>query len=278
MNEKEQNFLGVLGLLVSLAIFIIIIFSTIDFNGMKVKAVGDKMMSYLSENQYEKFYDNLSSDNLSTLDKFTEYEKSINQMLGDIKKYSYLGAYKNKSVNNENNISMEYDARFSKFPDEAIKVTLIFNYNKNKWQVSQYNIAPENTDNNSEMISNINHINSSLRDESREIDDVKGILSEIIQDYDNKNYKNIYKILSDELKEKGKEYEFINYLESQYNKYGQLSNAKIKGYEINKDKSEYKFNYCLDDDKNNKKTYITIWIKMKDKPFLSGIKFSENEW
>lgn len=274
MGEKERNFLASLGLLLSIAIFAVIIFHTIDFNGIKIKSESDKMMNYLSQKQYNQFYENLSIDSLSTFDKFNNYQENIDEILGDIKEYKYVKAYKSKAASGEEITYVEYNLKYSKEQEESIRIVLGFTYSNGKWKVSQYKPMLDNSDNDSELSEKLEIINSDLKEETKEVNDARSILTKAIEAYDNENYKYVYTMLSDELKEKGTEDEFINYLKIQHDKYGRVSDSKYKGYELSKDKSEYKFNYYMED----KNIYITIWITVKDKPYLSGINFSEDVW
>ena len=255
-----------------------IVFHTIDFSGIKTKILGDKMMSYLSKNEYNQFYENLSNDGIFTFDKFNDYQNNISEILGYMKKYRFHGAYKSKSDNEENNIIMEYDVSYSKLSNEDAKVNLIFKYSNNEWQVSQYKIKIDDANNDSEITRKINIINSTLNDENTEADDAKSIITEVMQAYDNENYKYVYTLLSNEMKQKGNEEEFVDFLKTQHDMYGEISNMKYKGYEISEDKSEYKLNYYMDGSKSEEKIYITFWVKDTDKLYLSGISFSENVW
>lgn len=276
MSEKEKNLVAFLGLIVSIAIFIVVVCYAFDFSEMKVKSLGDKMMNNLSESQYEKFYDNFSNNGSSKLDQITEYQENINKSLGDVKKYKFIKTNKNQVSKEEDYISIEYDVNFSKFLDEPVRINLVFLNSDNKWQASEYKIISENINKTSELANNINYLNFSIKtEEDNRGNDAKKIVSEVIQSYEKGDYKYIYSILSNDLKEKGNEDEFIKYLQNQYDKYGQTNNIKFNGYEISRDKSEYKINYSFDDSKSNKKVFITFWINIKDKSYLSGIKFSE---
>lgn len=277
MSEKEKILVGFLGVIVSLAIFVIILFNVIDFSEITVKSLGNKMMNYLSESQYEKFYNNFSSNELYNLDQFIKYQENINKSLGDVEKYKYIKISKNQ-VNKEGaNISIEYDVNFSNFSDEATRISLMFINSNDKWQVSEYKIISENINQTSELANNINYINSSIKaEEIKKVDDAKKIANEVIQSYQNKDYKYIYSIISNDLKEKGNESDFVNYLQSKCDKYGQINNIKFNGYERSRNKSEYKLNYYIEDNKSNTKVFITFWVSVKDKPCLSGINFSED--
>lgn len=279
MSEKEKILVGFLGLIVSLAIFVVIIFHSIDFSEIAVRSLGDKMMNYLSESEYEKFYNNFSSTVLCELDQLTEYQGNINQSLGDIKEYKYIKINKNLINKEEENISMEYDVNFSKFPNESVRIKLVFIKSDNKWQASEYKVISDNINKTSELANNINYINTKTQtEETKKLDDAKKIADKVIQFYQKGDYKYIYSILSDGLKEKGNESEFVNYLQSQYANYGQINDINFDGYEISRDKSEYKLYYYIDNNKNTGKTFITFWVSMKDELYLSGINFSKNVW
>lgn len=273
MGEKEKKFLGFLGLLISLIVLIIIVLNTINVDGIKANLLGDKMMNYLYEKQYEKFYDNLSNDNLTTLDRFVEYQKNICEIFGDIKNYTYIKTYKNENSNGENDMTINYDVNFSKYPNETIKIILKFHYVNRKLYASDYRFLTESDD--KELNHNISYINSRLNSTTKEVNDAKQMITDIVQAYDNRDYKYIYELLSCELKENRTESDFVNYLEKQNKKYGVISNIKFNGYEISKDKSEYKLNYYED---GEEKLFVTFWIMTKDKLYLSGINFTKNSW
>ncbi|OOM80592.1 hypothetical protein CLPUN_12580 [Clostridium puniceum] len=277
MGEKEKNFLGFLVLFISIVIFVVVTSYTIDFDMIKVNGLANKMMNYLNENQYEEFFKNLEYDNFSRLDRFTEYQENINQILGEMTNYKNIGTYRNKNANGEDFILIEYDANFSKIPDKTVKINLIFIYKNSDWRASEYKVGLGNINNDVELVKDINYINYNLKEETKEVDEARKLVNSVVQDYDNEDYKQIYKILNNELKGKGDESEFISYLESQHNKYDKISNAKFNGYEIGKDKTEYKFYYYIKDE-NDKNIYIIFWVQIKDKSYLLGISFSENVW
>lgn len=269
MGEKEKNFLGALGLLVSIVILLGIIYRTIDVDGIKATILGNKVINCLIENKF----DNVSCENLETLNKIKENQENINRMLGEIKNYKYAGTYRGKNIDEENNIFVEYDVNYSKYYDENVKVILMFKYSDNNLSLSQCNLQPEN---NVSAVSNIiNGLKPVIEEKTKDVDKAKELVVDVSKKFDNGDYKQIYSILSDELKEHGKEKEFIDFLIRQHNKYGDISNIKFDGYEISKGKSEYKLKYYLEGDK---KIYITFWVKNKDKLYLSGINFSENMW
>lgn len=276
MNEKERNFMAIFGLIVSIVIFVAIIFYTVDFREIKAKTLGDKMIKCLIDKRYEEFYENLDIASFTTIDKFKNYQENIDETMGDIKEYKYLGTYKNKNSSGENDVIMEYNVKFFEFPDEDVKI--IFTYSNDKLKVSKYELSIEDTSKNSELTNILNILKSNIKEETKESIDAKLLINNVVQAYNDENYNYVYTILSNELKEKGNEEEFTNYLKNQHNKYGQIFNSKFKGYEISKDKTEYKLNYCIESNKSNKIIYIIFWVKIKDKPYLSGINFSENVW
>lgn len=277
MGDREKIFLGFLVLFISIVAFIGIILYTFDFENIKVNAQSDKMMRYLSENQYEQFFENLSCDEFSTSDEFTQYQKNINELFGEIEDYKYIGTYSDKNIKEEECKLIEYDVNFSKVPDEIMKITLGFVHNNNKWRVSQYKIGLKNVNDNMMLVKQIKYLKANSKEKTNDTSEMQKMIIEIMQNYDNEEYKKVYASLNSELKKQGNENEFINYLENQHNKYGKISAAKFNGYETGKDKSEYKLNYCLNAE-DGKIVYITFWVQKKDKLYLSGTNFSEDIW
>ncbi|AGF55453.1 hypothetical protein B0P06_000453 [Clostridium saccharoperbutylacetonicum] len=278
MGEKEKTFLGFLGLIISIIIFCIVIFNTIDSDSIKVNTLSGKMIDYLCQNKYEEFYENLSCDEFPDLNKFIIYQENMKQILGNIKSYRSIGIYKNNSLDEKNSFSAAYDINFENFSDKKVRMILTFKCMNNKWQVSKYKIESENQNDNIELRNDIKYINMSIKDDNKEISDVRKMALDIIEKYNNGEYKYIYSILDYELKKKGNEDEFLKYLEKQNNTYGKISNIKFDRGEVGKDKSEYKLDYHYIEEKTNKKIYLTFWIRNKDKLYLSGINFSENVW
>lgn len=274
MGEKEKRFIEYLGLLVSILILILIISYTINFRVFKANKCADRMIDYLCENDYKTFYKNLKDDNFSTWSIFSYYQDNVNRELGKIKCCKYFATYPSGD-NDKDDVLVVYNVEYEKFQKQNIRIILEVKYNDNSCDVIQYKILPINDANSSEILDSMNSINSIFNKESDQSYDIKKFVENIIYEYDNENYGEIYGVLTDDLKRKGGQQEFINYLKCQHDKYGDLKNAISNGYEISKDQTEYKFNYYF---KNHDTTYVTLWIKKSGGLYLSGIMFSEKTW
>lgn len=272
MSENEKKFLASLCLLISVLILGVIIYFRIDFNNIKIKILSTKMLYCLEKREYESFYENLDDDNKMSLDKFIENINFLNEELGEIEKYKYVAMYINDSDNKDIR-RIVYNIKFSNCCTDDVKLILTFKLKTNKWYISKYEFTSDDKNINS-CLNTIKIMNLNYEENMDIVNKSEEVIKNFKQAYTNENYKYIYENLSKELTLKGGEDEFIKYMKDTHDKYGDISNIKLKGYEISKDESEYKFNYFDD----YKKIYITFWVKINDDFKLSGINFSENMW
>lgn len=273
MHDTEQKLLINLGALVTLGVFVFLLSQIMNSFGIQNMLFGNNLMEYYKNNDYSSIY-KCYDENFNE-QYFINEQNALNNILGDVNNYKYVGQAK-YSVNGNNMMRIMYEVDYTNY--RKIGLTWGMVKRQNHWKVINYKL-----DSDYATLSEISEkagtdISFVIKMIEGNMDRFKVFAEKTLILLQKRDYEKIYSDFDNNLKKRGTQSEFIEYLKYAEKRYGKLESSKIDRCISGKNKNEVQLEYQCSFEKAGSVAGIVLWVKEDTGLFISGFKFIEGKW
>lgn len=279
MHNKEKKILVTLGAILTIGLFVYLLFPVTDSFGLHARLLGNNLMKIMKSNHYKVAYQYFSSNYNKSEQYFIDEQSIVNTVLGDIKTYKFKGqtAYR---INNNNITSVAYNVNYEKYSKKSIGLIWYIDKNGNHWEVLDNRLDTDPT-----IMRNINKqlesmhslLNGNLLGNDT-LDKVTELAEYAVNAFRKADYEKIFLRFDSSLKYRGTQSDFIDYVQFAEKRYGRLESFVLDKYLASKNNLEVELQYKCKFDKFNGQLVLAIWIKKGENLSISGFKFVEGKW